>query len=53
MPSVTQEQIAALVKLQTIEIEISSIKAKLSSVDQRYLMISCWALSRRLRTRNL
>jgi len=35
MPSVTHEQITALVKLQTIEIEISSIKAKLSSVDHR------------------
>ncbi len=35
MPSVTQEQIAALVKLQKIEIETSSIKKQLSSVDQR------------------
>ena len=35
MPSVTQEQIAALVKLQKIEIEISSIKTQLSTVDQR------------------
>jgi len=35
MPSVTQEQIAALVKLQKIEIETSNIKTQLSSVDQR------------------
>jgi len=35
MPSVTQEQIAALVKLQKIEIEINSIKTQLSTVDQR------------------
>jgi predicted nucleic acid-binding Zn-ribbon protein len=35
MPSVTQEQIATLVKLQKIEIESSSIKEQLSTVDQR------------------
>lgn len=35
MPSVTQEQIATLVKLQEIEIEISSIKKQLNTVDQR------------------
>ena len=35
MPSVTHEQIASLVKLQKIEIEISSLKAKLSTVDHR------------------
>jgi predicted nucleic acid-binding Zn-ribbon protein len=35
MPSVTQEQITTLVKLQKIEIESSSIKEQLSTVDQR------------------
>ena len=35
MPSLTQEQIATLVKLQEIEIEISSIKKQLNTVDQR------------------
>ena len=35
MPSVTHEQITALVKLQRIEIEIRGIKAKLSTVDHR------------------
>ena len=35
MLSVTHEQITSLVKLQKIEIEISSIKAKLSTVDHR------------------
>ncbi|MCK5203797.1 MAG: C4-type zinc ribbon domain-containing protein [Desulfobacterales bacterium] len=35
MPSVTQEQITSLVKLQKIEIETSSIKKQLSTVDQR------------------
>jgi len=35
MPSVTQEQIASLVKLQKIEIEISRLKAELSTVDHR------------------
>lgn len=35
MPSVTQEQITTLVKLQRIEIEISSIKKQLNTVDQR------------------
>ena len=35
MPTVTQEQIATLVKLQEIEIEISSIKKQLNTVDQR------------------
>ena len=35
MPSVTQEQITSLVKLQKIEIESSSIKKHLSTVDQR------------------
>ncbi|MGD8880976.1 MAG: C4-type zinc ribbon domain-containing protein [Desulfobacterales bacterium] len=35
MPSVTQEQIDSLVKLQKIEIEISHIKTKLSTVDHR------------------
>ena len=35
MLSVTQEQITTLVKLQEIEIEISSLKAKLSTVDHR------------------
>ena len=35
MPSVTHEQITALVKLQKIEIEIRGIEAKLSSVDHR------------------
>ena len=35
MPSLTQEQITTLVKLQEIEIEISSIKKQLNTVDQR------------------
>ena len=35
MPGVTREQIDSLVKLQKIEIEISHIKANLSTVDQR------------------
>lgn len=35
MPSVTREQIASLVKLQKIEIEISHLKAELSTVDHR------------------
>jgi predicted nucleic acid-binding Zn-ribbon protein len=35
MPSVTQEQITSLVKLQKVEIETSSIKKQLSTVDQR------------------
>ena len=35
MPSVTHEQITALVKLQRIEIEIRGIKAKLSTVGHR------------------
>lgn len=35
MLSVTQEQITTLVKLQEIEIEISSIKKQLNTVDQR------------------
>ena len=35
MPSVTQEQITSLVKLQKIEIETSSIKKQLSTFDQR------------------
>jgi predicted nucleic acid-binding Zn-ribbon protein len=35
MPSVTHEQITALVNLQKIEIEIRGIKAKLSTVDHR------------------
>jgi predicted nucleic acid-binding Zn-ribbon protein len=35
MSSVTHEQITSLVKLQKIEIEISSIEAKLSTVDHR------------------
>ena len=35
MPSVTQEQITSLVNLQKIEIETSSIKKQLSTVDQR------------------
>ena len=35
MPSLTQEQIATIVKLQEIEIEISSIKKQLNTVDQR------------------
>ncbi|MCK4984273.1 MAG: hypothetical protein KAS40_02080, partial [Desulfobacterales bacterium] len=35
MLSVTHEQIASLVKLQKIEIEISVLKAKLSTVDHR------------------
>jgi hypothetical protein len=35
MFSVTHEQIASLVKLQKIEIEISVLKAKLSTVDHR------------------
>ena len=36
MPDVTKEQIVSLVNLQRIEIEISSIKAKISNVDQRF-----------------
>lgn len=39
MPSVTNEQITALVKLQRIEIEIRGIKAKLSTVDHRIEML--------------
>ena len=39
MPSVTHEQITALVKLQRIEIEIRGIKAKLSTVDHRIEML--------------
>jgi predicted nucleic acid-binding Zn-ribbon protein len=39
MPSVYQEQIAALVKLQKVETEISSLKAKLSTVDHRIEII--------------
>jgi hypothetical protein len=35
MPSVTQEQITSLVKLQKVEIETSRIKKQLSTVDQR------------------
>jgi predicted nucleic acid-binding Zn-ribbon protein len=35
MPDVTKEQIFSLVNLQRIEIEISSIKTKISNVDQR------------------
>lgn len=35
MPNVTQEQIASLVKLQETEIEISSIKKQLDTVDHR------------------
>lgn len=36
MPEITKEQIAALVKLQQIEIEMSKIKANLSKVSQRF-----------------
>jgi predicted nucleic acid-binding Zn-ribbon protein len=36
MPEVTKEQIAALVKLQRIELEMSKIRAKLSEVSQRF-----------------
>ena len=36
MPELTKEQIVSLVNLQRIEIEISSIKAKISNVDQRF-----------------
>jgi predicted nucleic acid-binding Zn-ribbon protein len=39
MPSVTQEQITTLVKLQKIEIEISSIAKQLSTVDQHIEML--------------
>lgn len=35
MPNVTREQIATLVKLQEIEIEISTIKNQLNTVDHR------------------
>jgi predicted nucleic acid-binding Zn-ribbon protein len=35
MPSVTHEQITCLAKLQKIEIQISGIKVKLDTVDQR------------------
>ena len=36
MPDIAKEQIVSLVNLQRIEIEISSIKAKISNVDQRF-----------------
>lgn len=36
MPEITKEQIAALVKLQQIELEMSKISAKLSKVNQRF-----------------
>jgi len=35
MPNVTKEQIVSLVNLQRIEIETTSVKAKISNVDQR------------------
>jgi hypothetical protein len=35
MPNVTKEQIVSLVNLQQIEIETSSVKTKISNVDQR------------------
>ena len=35
MPNVTKEQIISLVNLQRIEIETSSVKTKISNVDQR------------------
>jgi predicted nucleic acid-binding Zn-ribbon protein len=35
MPNVTREQIVSLVNLQQIEIETSSVKMKISNVDQR------------------
>ena len=39
MPNVTHEQITSLVNLQKIEIQISSIKTKLGTVDQRIEML--------------
>jgi uncharacterized protein len=36
MSEITKEQIAALVKLQQIELEMSEIRAKLSEVNQRF-----------------
>lgn len=36
MPEITKEQIAALVKFQQIELEMSKIRAKLSEVSQRF-----------------